>query len=65
MAITNPVVNKVFDDLDTFRDFCRFESKGYVFDEKALYNKKDPVWQAFEKYQNYLRAVARAAKKTR
>jgi hypothetical protein len=59
MAITNPVVNKVFNDLDDFRDFCRFESNGYKFDEKALYNKKDPVWIAYEKHQGWLRAKAR------
>jgi hypothetical protein len=51
--------NKVFNDLDKYRDYCRFEGK--VFDEKALYNKKDANWQAYEKYQNYLRAKARNA----
>lgn len=63
MAITNPVVNKVFKDLDKFRDFCRFENNGYVFNENALYNKEDPVWQAYEKHQNYLKAKARANRK--
>lgn len=58
MAISNPVVNKIFNDLDEYRDYCRFEGK--VFDEKALYNKKDPNWQAYEKYRNWLRAKARA-----
>ena len=48
---------KVFNDLDEFRDYCRFEGK--VFDEKSLYKKSDPVWQAYQKYQNYLRAKAR------
>ncbi len=41
---------KVFNDLDEFRDYCRFEGK--VFDEKSLYKKSDPVWQAYQKYQN-------------
>ena len=27
MTIKNPVVNKVFNDLDAFRDYCRFEVK--------------------------------------
>lgn len=63
MAITNSVINKVFDDLDAFRDFCRFEGPGYVFDEKALYNKKDPVWQAYEKWQGWIRAKNRARNK--
>jgi|TARA_Y100000389_G_C17319510_1_gene442276 hypothetical protein len=57
MAIKNPVVNKVFNDLDAFRDFCRFEGK--VFNEKALYKKEDPVWIAYQKYQGWLRAKAR------
>ena len=63
MAITNPVVNKVFNDLDDFSDFCRFENNGYPFDEKALYNKKHPIWIAYEKHQNYLKAKARVNKK--
>jgi hypothetical protein len=44
---------KVFNDLDAYRDYCRFEGK--VFNEKALYNKHDQNWQAYQKYQNYLR----------
>lgn len=63
MAITNSVVNKIFDDLDAFRDFCRFENNGYPFDEKALYNDRHPVWIAYKKHQNYLKAVARAKRK--
>jgi hypothetical protein len=59
MTIANPTVNRVFNDLDQFRDYCRFEGK--VFDEKALYNKEDPVWIAYQKYQGWLRAKARNA----
>jgi len=58
MSITNPAVNKVFNDLDQFRDYCRFEGK--VFNEKDLYRKDSPVWQAYQKYLGYLRAKARA-----
>ena len=57
MATNFPPVNKIFDDLDKFRDYCRFEGK--VFDEADLYKKDAPVWQAYQKYQNYLRAKAR------
>jgi len=57
MAITNPTVAKIFADLEAYKDWCRFEGK--VFDEAALYNKKDSNWQAYGKYQNYLRAKAR------
>ena len=42
---------KVFNDLDTFRDYCRFEGK--VFNEKALYKKDDPVWIAYQKSKHY------------
>lgn len=59
MAITNTTVAKIFDDLDAYRDFCRFEGNGRVFDEKALYNKKDSNWLDYEKYQNYLKARSR------
>jgi hypothetical protein len=48
---------KVFNDLDKFRDYCRFEGK--PFNEKDLYKKDAWVWQAYQKYQNYLRAKAR------
>ena len=58
MAIQNTIVAKVFDDLDEYRDWCRFDGK--VFDEKALYKKTDSNWQAYEKYQGWLRAKARA-----
>ncbi len=54
MSISNPVINKVFNDLDAYRDYCRFEGK--VFDEKALYKKEDPNWQAYEKYRNWQRS---------
>jgi hypothetical protein len=59
MAYNFPPVNKIFDDLDKFRDYCRFEGK--VFNEADLYKKDAPVWQAYQKYQNYLRAKARNA----
>ena len=57
MTIQNPTVAKIFNDLDDYRNWCRQEGK--VFDEKALYKKSDYNWQAYEKYQGWLRAVAR------
>lgn len=54
MAITNTTIAKVFDDLDAYRNYCRFEGK--IFNEAALYNKKDDQWQAYQKWQNYIRA---------
>jgi len=61
MAIKNQVVNKVFNDLDAYRDWCRFEGK--VFDEKALYKKDDPNWIAYQKYQGWVRSKARSAQR--
>ena len=57
MAYNFPPVNKIFDDLDKFRDYCRFEGK--VFNEADLYKDDAPVWQAYKKYQNYIRAKSR------
>lgn len=59
MTIKNPVVRKVFEDLEEFKNFCRFANNGYVFNEAALYNKKDPVWQAYEKHTNWLKRKSR------
>jgi hypothetical protein len=50
---------KVFNDLEKYRDYCRFEGK--VYNEKALYNKEDPNWEAYQKHQGWLRAKARNA----
>ena len=57
MAQNFPPVNKIFDDLEKFRDYCRFEGK--VFNEADLYNDEAVVWQQYKKHQNYLRAKAR------
>ena len=37
--------NKVFGDLESFRDYCRFEGKPY--NEKFLQNDNSPVWQSY------------------
>ena len=42
-----PDVVKIFDDLDAFRDFCRFELA--PFNEADLYNRDSWVWRNFEK----------------
>ena len=59
MAYNVPSIDKIFNDLDEYRDYCRFNGK--VYDEAALYRKQDPNWQAFEKYRGWLRAKARNA----
>ena len=49
MAIKNPTVNKVFDDLDSYRDFCR--EFGHVFKESDLYNYKSNSYHQYERYR--------------
>lgn len=45
-----PNINTIFDDLDSFRDFCRFNGK--VFDEKDLYKQSSDSWRAYQGYLN-------------
>ena len=35
--------------------------EGKVFNEKALYNKEDPNWQSYQKWQGWMRAKSRNA----
>ena len=42
---TRPDVVKIFDDLDAFRDFCRFEL--LPFNEADLYNRESKVWNQY------------------
>ena len=58
MSNNFPPIGKVFDDLDKFRDYCRFEGK--PFNEADLYNNESSVWQAYNKWQGWMRAKARA-----
>jgi len=45
--------DKVFNDLEKFKDFCRFntDNRGgfYPFNEADLYNNGSYVWRAFTK----------------
>ena len=41
--IKNRNVNRVFEDLDSYRAFC--VEYGYVFDEKDLYKRNTPYGQ--------------------
>ena len=52
---------KVFNDLDKFRDYCRYEGK--VFNEAALYNKHNVVWQQYQRHLGWLRAKNRKGRK--
>jgi hypothetical protein len=49
--------DKIFDDLDKFRDYCRFEGK--VFNEKDLYKEGTLSWDAYKKWQGWMRAKTR------
>ena len=51
MAYNFPPVNKIFDDLDKFRDYCRFEGK--VFNEQDLYKEGTHSWEAYKKWQGF------------
>lgn len=57
MSTNFPPVKQIFDDLDKYRDFCRYEGKS--FNEADLYNNKSYVWKAYQKYLGWLRAKAR------
>ena len=54
MAIKYPEINKIFDDLDTYRNFCK--EFGYVFNEAHLYDGKTP-WGQFDRYKRGQRIV--------
>ena len=45
MAIKDPLIRKIFDDLDLFRDYCRYEGK--PFREASLYKKVDRIWESY------------------
>lgn len=46
--IKNKTVNRVFDDLDAYREFC--VEYGYVFDEADLY-KRNTTYAQFERHR--------------
>lgn len=43
--VMKPEVSKIFDDLDAYLDFCRFELLPY--NPADLYNKKSKVWNQY------------------
>ena len=59
MAINNPVVNKVFNDLEEFRNYCTTETDRYgnplPFNEADLYNERAWIWKNFQKWKNWQR----------
>ena len=42
---TRPDIVKIFDDLEKFKDFCRFEL--CEFNEANLYNRESQIWNNF------------------
>ena len=42
---SRPDIVKIFDDLDAFRDFCRFEM--CEFNEANLYNRQSEIWNRY------------------
>jgi hypothetical protein len=47
--IKNRNVNRVFNDLDDYRNFC--VTYGYVFDEKDLYKRNNLAYVQYERYR--------------
>jgi hypothetical protein len=43
---SKPEIVKIFDDLDSLLDFCRFEM--LPFNEADLYNRSSHVWRSYE-----------------
>jgi len=44
----NSKVNQIFDDLESFLNFCK--DYGYSFDEKDLYNNKSYAFRQYNKF---------------
>lgn len=44
--IKDPLIRKIFDDLDAFRNYCRIEGK--PFHEAMLYKKGDRIWEGYQ-----------------
>jgi len=42
---SRPDIVKIFDDLEKFRDFCRFEMCD--FNEANLYNRNSQIWNNY------------------
>tara|TARA_B100000941_G_scaffold264522_1_gene218542 strand:- start:314 stop:523 length:210 start_codon:yes stop_codon:yes gene_type:complete len=55
--------NKVFDDLERFREYCRYEGKKY--DEKFLYNDDSSVWQSYKRWQHWMKNKKNKTKKNK
>jgi hypothetical protein len=43
--LMKPEVTKIFDDLDSFLDFCRFEL--LPFNPSDLYNRESKIWNQY------------------
>lgn len=46
--MTNTTINKIFDDLDNYRLFCR--DYGFVFNEADLYNSNSHSYRQYQKH---------------
>lgn len=45
---SNPQVQKIFEDLEKYLEFCR--DFGYKYNEKELYDNKSYVFRQYNKY---------------
>jgi hypothetical protein len=48
MAARYPDINKIFDELDTYKEFCK--EFGHVFNEAHLYDSRTS-WGQYERYR--------------
>ena len=51
---SNPRVQEIFNDLETFLNFCK--DYGYRFNEADLYNFRSYAWQQYTKFSQGKRA---------
>jgi hypothetical protein len=53
----NPNIVKLFDDLEEFKDFCRYSFaygyEGLVFNEKDLYDGRSRAWTLYLTFKKY------------
>lgn len=63
MQFNRAAYDKVFTDLESFKDFCRFE--GFVFNEKSLYRKGDNVWEAYQGWLKTGKVMSRGKRRNK
>ncbi|MGY8864385.1 MAG: hypothetical protein ACKVJK_02020 [Methylophagaceae bacterium] len=59
--------DKVFRDLENFKDFCRYvgdaKNVAFHFNEKDLYNERSYQWRSYQRHVNHLKSKTRSSGK--